>query len=183
MRFAGSLPHFSSYGGLFPRPLGLALGSLHPLAGPLELLFGDPDALPRDLRLQPRALERLFRLTRRGCAGTRFRRSAIRTVCRLGRWRAGGSFFAGSLPHRQMRVAREDQFHTMAAALPPLAGRGLVTFSLGADLPRRQGHGSASVALPRSARARGQHRGGNAVAAGILAAVEGGVGDLEYLLG
>ena len=66
MGFAGSLPHFSSYGSLFPRPLGLALGFFHPPAGPLELLFGDPDALPRDLGLQPRALEGLCRLTRRG---------------------------------------------------------------------------------------------------------------------
>jgi len=84
MGFARLLPGLASRGRLFSRPLGLALRFLHPPAGALELLFGDPDPLPGDLRLQPRALERLYRLLRRGCPGARRGGPAIHTVTRPG---------------------------------------------------------------------------------------------------
>ena len=59
--------------GLLAGPLGLALGLFYPLAGALELFSGDPHALPGDLRLQPRALQRLRRLAA-GLVGDRLTR-------------------------------------------------------------------------------------------------------------
>ena len=124
MGLASSLPRFARRARKLARAFGLALGLLDALAGPLELLFGDSQALLGDLGLQSCALERL-RLTRRGRFGRGVRRYWIRPVPRA-RWRrAGGSFFAGSLPHSQRRVVGEgDQCHTIGGALASPIWRG-----------------------------------------------------------
>ena len=62
MRLAGLLPHFARGRSLLARPLSFPFGLFYPLAGALELFSGDPHALPRDFRLQTRALQRLRRL-------------------------------------------------------------------------------------------------------------------------
>jgi hypothetical protein len=98
MRLTRFLPRLASRGRELPSPLGLAFGLLHALASALELFFGNPQALLRDLRLQSCALERLSRLCC-GRFGARARCCPIGAVTRAGQWCAGGSFFADRLPH------------------------------------------------------------------------------------
>jgi hypothetical protein len=86
MRFAGPFPRLARDCGLLARPLGLPLGFFDPLAGALELFFGDPHPLPRHLRQQTRTLYGLGRLP----GGGRVRPGSFGAVTRAGAVCAGG---------------------------------------------------------------------------------------------
>ena len=88
MCLARLLPRLSGRASELAGPLGLAFRLLYPLAGALELLFGDPQALLGDLGLQPCALERLDGLTGRAGFGSGTPRQGVRAVCagRRTRW-------------------------------------------------------------------------------------------------
>src|SRR6185437_7701459 len=209
MRLARLFPYLARGGGLLAGPFGLTLGLFHPLAGPLELFFGNAHALPGNLRLQPRALQRLSRRTRGGGLRDCTRRGSICSVPRAGGRRAGGSLFAGSLPHAQSRPNSEsvssvtqwgrachpgflstdfvnNPVHTVAqCGQSGCRSKGLR--QPGQRLSSRRVGGPACAlrcrfAAARSARASGQHRGGDPVAAAVLAAIERRVGHLQYVL-
>ena len=171
MRPARLLPCLASGRGLLARPLGLALGLFHPLAGALELLFGDPHAMPGDFGKQPSSLERRDRLAcRRGCFGACIWRGPIcsGTVCTVfcaGARLTGGSLLAGCLPHARSRVVGEGR---------PVShnGRALATAILSTECVNNPVHTGAWRRQSRCGSKGLRQRGQGLISAEALAAAE-----------